>query len=139
MATLNRAKILGNLGKDPETKTFENGGSVCSFSIATQNNYFDKEKNQWVDLPADWHNIEVSTPGLIKVCTQYLRKGSKVYIEGKIKTRSYEKDGITRYVTSIKADQVILMSGAAEATPHSHTGPVDPGSTPAPMDDDLPF
>lgn len=128
MASLNRVQLIGNLGKDPETKTFENGGSITNFSMATQESYFDKTKNERVNLPAQWHNIKIGIPGLGKVAQQYLRRGSQVYVEGSLQARSYEKDGVTRYVTEVNVTNMILLGGRSSETV-SHNGPVQ-GSTP---------
>jgi len=118
MASVNKVILVGNLGKDPETKTFENGGSVCSFTLATTDSYWDKEKNQRVDLPTEWHNIRVSIPGLAKVAQQYLRKGSQVYLEGSIQTRQYQtKEGDNKYFTSINVNNLILTGSKPGEAP----------------------
>ena len=143
---VNKVFLLGNLGKDPETKNFENGGVVCSFPIATTESYWDKEKNQRIDLPTDWHNIRISKPGLAKVAQQYLRKGSQVLVEGNVRYRSYQtKEGETKYFTEIHVDEMTLL-GKGTSSPDNVNIP-DVGKLPnepiadipASPEDDLPF
>ncbi len=138
MAGVNKVILLGNLGKDPESFTFENGVKKVSFSLATTESYKDKEGNR-VDQ-TEWHNV-VLWRGLADVAEKYLNKGSQVYVEGKIKTRAWDdKDGNKRYTTEIYADNMTMLggkrdqssAGAQEAKP----SPVD--DAPAP-EDDLPF
>lgn len=104
--SLNRATLIGNLGSDPELKTIPSGTPVCNFNVATTQSYKDQGGN-WQDK-TEWHRI-VLWARLAERAAQYLRKGSKVYIEGSIETRSYEKDGIKRYTTEIRADNFINM------------------------------
>lgn len=143
MATVNKVILLGNLGKDPETKNFDNGGVVVSFPMATTESYWDKEKAQRVDLPTEWHNIRVSRPGLTKLA-QFLHKGSQVYIEGSLRTRQYQtKEGEMRYFTEVVANEIVLTgsrstteSGASNQTSEQPM----PASVPVAVgDDDLPF
>lgn len=143
MASINKVTLLGNLGRDPETKTFENGGTVCTFSLATTESYFDREKNQRVDLPTEWHNIRIGRAGLAKVAQQYLRKGSQVYVEGSIRSREYQdKDGITRRFYEINVTDMVLLGSKpngdqipASVTATAEVPPVHLGAD----DDDLPF
>lgn len=145
MASVNKVILVGNLGRDPETKTFDNGGTVCSFTLATTESYFDREKNQRVDLPTDWHNIRISKPGLAKVAQQYLHKGSQVYVEGKIRTRSYQsKEGETRYITEINVEDLVLTGsrGSGENASNANSNRVQESTPPnySPTEgDDLPF
>jgi single-strand DNA-binding protein len=142
--TMNKVMLIGNLGKDPETRNFENGGAICSFPIATTDSYWDREKNQRVDLPTEWHNIRVSKPGLVKVAQTYLKKGNSVYVEGKIRNRQYQtKEGETRYTTEIVVEELILLGKApgenvAPAPAQHFAVPEAVLNTPQP-DDDLPF
>jgi single-strand DNA-binding protein len=142
MASVNKVILLGNLGKDPETKTFENGGVICSFPLATTDSYFDREKNQRVDLPTEWHNIRVSKAGLAKVAQQYLKKGSQVYIEGSLRTRTYQtKEGETKYFTEISVDELVL-TGSRPNTDNGSTSSQAESVSQVPAsagDDDLPF
>jgi len=144
--SINKVILVGNLGKDPEVKNFDNGGVACQFPMATTESYWDKEKNQRIDLPTDWHNIRINKPGLAKVAQQYLHKGSQVYIEGKIRTRQYQtKEGETRYTTEVYVEELVLMgrSGGAPGE-HSHSETPQQSSQPpqesiTPESDDLPF
>ncbi|MGE5479482.1 MAG: single-stranded DNA-binding protein [Chloroflexota bacterium] len=106
--SLNRAQLIGNLGRDPELRSTPNGVPVCTISVATTDSYKDKS-GAWQES-TDWHTV-VLWEKLAEIANQYLKKGSKVFIEGKIKTRSYEKDGVTRYVTEIRATNMLLLGG----------------------------
>lgn len=118
--SVNKVILIGNLGKDPEIRRLENGVTVASFSIATSETFVDKRTNERRDI-TDWHNIVVWR-GLAEVCERYLRKGMKVYIEGKLKTRSWnDKEGITRYTTEVLAEEMTMLSRAE----NSNAGPVD--------------
>lgn len=106
MKSLNRVSLIGNVGKDPITKTTPNGNKVTSLSLATTESYKDKSGN-WTDT-TDWHNVQ----GWAYIADQLgnLSKGDKVYIEGKIKTRSYEKDGQKKYITEVLASGVVNLN-----------------------------
>ncbi|NUM48411.1 MAG: single-stranded DNA-binding protein [Anaerolineales bacterium] len=106
MAGLNRVHLIGNLGKDPETRTIPTGNKVCSFSIAI-NRRWKTGDGDYKDA-TDWFNIEV-WGRLGETCQQYLHKGSRVYLEGRLKTSKYEHDGETRYITKIIATQMIML------------------------------
>lgn len=141
MAGINKVILIGNLGRDPEVMTFDNGVKKASFSLATSESYKNKE-GQRVDQ-TEWHNI-VMWRGLAEVAEKYLRKGGQVYIEGKIKTRSYEQDGIKKYVTEIYADNMTMLGkrdseyGDPQAQPQSKPQTAEEPEIQAP-DDDLPF
>lgn len=101
MASLNKVTLIGNLGKDPEVRTFGNGGKVCNFSIATSEKWRDKQSGETKEK-TEWHNISVLSEGLVGVCERYLKKGSKVYVEGKMQTRKWQdRDGNDRYSTEV--------------------------------------
>jgi single-strand DNA-binding protein len=109
MATsVNKVILVGNLGKEPELRSTPSGKSVCSFSIATSEKYLDKTSNEWKDM-TEWHNVVV-WERLADYAAQRLKKGSKVYIEGQLKHRSYEgKDGVTRYVTEVLCRELVAL------------------------------
>jgi single-strand DNA-binding protein len=109
MASINKVILIGNLGKDPEVRHFENGGSIARFSIATSESYIKKDTDEKV-TQTEWHTV-VTRGGLAaKVVEPYLKKGNSVYIEGKIKTRSWEdKNGETRYTTEIFCEKLELL------------------------------
>lgn len=108
MAGVNKVILLGNLGKDPEIRHLENGTAVASFSIATSETYKDKTSGERIEK-TEWHNV-VLWRGLAEVAEKYLHKGDQVYIEGKLRTRSWEKDGVTRYTTEIVVDNMNMLS-----------------------------
>ena len=142
MAGINRVILVGNLGKDPEVMTFDNGVKKASFSLATTESYKNKEGAK-VDQ-TEWHNIVVWR-GLAEVAERYLRKGSQIYLEGKIKTRSYEQDGIKKYITEIYGDNFTMLGGRKDGgeAAHDHTPqPPAPQQETPEMEtpqDDLPF
>jgi single-strand DNA-binding protein len=109
MQGVNKVILIGNLGKDPEVRHLDNGASVANFSIATTETYKDRNSGERVDQ-TEWHNI-VLWRGLAEVAEKYLKKGDSVYIEGKLRTRSWEKDGVTRYTTEVVGDQMTMLGG----------------------------
>ena len=107
--SVNKVILIGNLGKDPEVRHLENGAVVANFSIATSETYMDKNTGQKVEN-TDWHDIVVWR-GLAEVVEKYVKKGHKVYVEGKLKKRSWQdKEGITRYSTEVIADEMTMLS-----------------------------
>ncbi len=99
--SVNKVILVGNLGKDPEVKSFSNGGRIANFSIATSENWKDKTTGERREK-TEWHNIKVDNDNLIRVVENYLRKGSKVYIEGQLQTRKWQdRDGNDRYTTEV--------------------------------------
>lgn len=112
--SVNRVILVGNLGKDPEVRVIEGGTKVASFSLATSEAY--KNKNGERVEQTEWHNI-VAWRGLAEISEKYLRKGSTVYIEGKLRTRAWEdKDKIKHYTTEIIVDNMKMIGGKREAT-----------------------
>ena len=101
MSGINKVIIVGNLGKDPEVRTFNNGGKVCNFSVATSESWKDKNSGERKEK-TEWHNVAIFSEGLAGVAEKYLRKGSKVYVEGKLQTRKWQdQSGNDRYSTEI--------------------------------------
>jgi single-strand DNA-binding protein len=141
MSGVNRVILLGNVGKDPEVKYFEGGTVKASFSLATSESYKDKQGNK-VDS-TEWHNI-IMWGKLAEIAEKYVRKGKQLYIEGKIKTRSYGEGDGKKYITEIFADNMTMLGGRSEgggSQLSSGMGSVDtplPAATNAPTDD-LPF
>ncbi len=108
---VNKVILMGNLGKDPIVRKFDNGRAVASFSLATTEKYKDKTGNQV--SKTEWHNVEVWSP-LAEIAEKYLKKGNQVYIEGKIESREYtDKDGIVRRATNIVGRELNLIGGAS--------------------------
>jgi single-strand DNA-binding protein len=118
MAGVNKVILVGNLGKDPEVRHLEGGVAVANFPIATSESYKDKSGNKVEQT--EWHNI-VMWRGLAEVAEKYLRKGMTVYIEGKLRTRSYEKDGQKHYRTEVLADNMTMLSRKDDAKNPSET------------------
>jgi single-strand DNA-binding protein len=136
MAGVNKVILIGNLGKDPEVRSLEGGAKVASFSLATTESYKNKE-GQKVDQ-TEWHNI-VMWRGLAEVAEKYLKKGSQIYLEGKIRSRSWDdKEGNKRYTTEIIADTFTMLGAKREETSRSTSDPETPAIAPG-QDDDLPF
>ena len=118
MASVNKAILVGALGKDPETRFMPDGKAVANFSIATSESWKDKNSGEKKEV-TEWHRISVFG-GLAEICGQYLKKGSSVYIEGKIQTRKWkDKEGNDRYTTEIVADKMQMLGGKQEAKPHT--------------------
>ena len=118
MAGINKVILVGNLGRDPEMRYTPNSIAVCSFSVATSETYKDKNSGERI-TQTEWHNI-VLWRGLAETSEKYLRKGSKVYIEGKLKTRKWDdKQGITRYSTEIVADVMQMLDKKVTDSPES--------------------
>lgn len=112
MRGLNRVELIGNLGKDPEVQTLEGGQTVVKFSLATSETYKDRQGNNHTET--EWHSI-VLWNSLAQLAAKYLKKGSMVYLEGKLKYRNYEdKAGITRYVTEVVGDNLLMLDKKAD-------------------------
>lgn len=139
MRSLNKAQLIGNLGKDPELKHTASGHAVCTFSVATNESWTGKDGNK--QERTEWHNI-VAWRRLAEICAQYLTKGSKVYLEGKIQTRSWEDrdTGQKKYMTEIVADQLIMLDSRQESGGRRspRTSAAAPGSSGDSYDADLP-
>ena len=98
--SLNKVMLIGNLGADPEVRSFQSGGKVCNLRIATSENWKDRDGNR--QERTEWHTVSIFSEGLINVCENYLRKGSKVFIEGQLQTRKWQdQSGNDRYSTEI--------------------------------------
>jgi single-strand DNA-binding protein len=132
---LNKVMLIGHLGKDPELKYTEKGTAYCNFSIATDESYKDENGNK-VER-TEWHNI-VTWRKLAEICQQYLKKGSKIYCEGKLQTDSYEKDGIKRYNTKIVMTDMTMLDNKG-ATNKVSDEVNKPAETSPAEEDDLPF
>ncbi|MDX1628123.1 MAG: single-stranded DNA-binding protein [Fulvivirga sp.] len=113
MSGVNKVILVGRLGKDPEVRHLESGASVANFPIATSETYKDRNTGERKEQ-TEWHNI-VLWRGLADVAEKYLNKGDMVYIEGKLRTRSWEKDGITRYTTEVVGDNMTMLSPKGSA------------------------
>jgi single-strand DNA-binding protein len=108
MASVNKVILVGNLGRDPEVRTFPNGDRVANVTIATTDKWKDKQTNEMREA-TEWHRI-VFNFRLAEIAEQYLRKGSQIYVEGSLRTRKWtDKDGIEKYTTEIRADQMQML------------------------------
>ena len=140
MAGVNKVILIGNLGKDPEVRYLDSGIAVANFSLATTESYKNKEGKRVSQT--EWHNV-VLWRGLAEVAEKWLKKGSSVYIEGKIRNRKWEdKDGNTRYTTEILADNMTMLgkkdAGSSE-TSESTTTTTEESIPQEEKGDDLPF
>lgn len=150
MSGVNKVILVGRLGKEPEVRNLENGAVVANFSLATSESYKDRVTGERKEV-TEWHNI-VLWRGLAEVAQKYLHKGDLVYIEGKLRTRSWEKEGVTRYTTEVVADNMTMLgsrgggggggySGGDSSSRSTERASTDSGYT-TPADnstDDLPF
>lgn len=146
MASLNKVTLIGNLGKDPETKYMPSGDAMTNITIATTESWKDKATGEKKDQ-TEWHRVTFFGK-LAEIAGQYLKKGSSVYVEGSLRTRKYtDKDGVEKYATDIKADTMQMLGGKSESastpTPRQAAPSRQPQSGGAPnfsdMDDDIPF
>ena len=132
---------IGNVGKDPEVKEFDNGGKIANFSLATTERGFTTRDGKVIEDKTTWHNISVSG-GLAGVVEQYVRQGDKLFIEGKINNRSYKtQDGETRYITEVKVDQLEMLGNGGSNTGHKSAPKQQqqPRQGQSVQKDDLPF
>ena len=114
MRGVNKVILVGTLGANPESRTFPNGGSVCQFSIATSEKWQNKQSGEWIEQ-TEWHRI-VANNRLGEIAQQYLKKGSKVYIEGSLRTRKWnDQNGQERYSTEVRADHLQMLDSAPQA------------------------
>ncbi len=136
--SINKAILIGNLGKDPELRYTSSGVAVATFSLATNESWKDPDGN--IQERTQWHNI-VAWRKLAEICGEYLKKGSKIYLEGRIQYRNYDdKNGVKRFVTEIVMDQLVMLDskGGGASAPESDTSTSfeEPAGGKA---DDLPF
>ena len=143
--SVNKVILIGNLGKDPDVRRLENGAVVASFPLATSDIYTDKNSGEKKES-TDWHDI-VLWRGLAEVADKYLRKGTKIYVEGKLKKRSWtDKEGLTRYATEVVGDELTILTRPESSERPSNYGNEGKPNQPSPMtglntepDDGLPF
>lgn len=136
--SVNKVILLGHTGKAPDFKEFDNGGCVATFSLATTKRGYTTKDGRQIPERTEWHNIVLQN-GLAKVANQYVKKGDKLYIEGELRTRSYDDaQGVKRYITEIVATDMEMLTpkttGAGTQAPQ--TAPPAPAPEPS---DDLPF
>lgn len=159
MASVNKVILIGNLGRDPETRFFPDGGAICNVTIATSRQWKNKDSGERQE-ETEWHRV-VFNGRLAEIAGEYLKKGRPVYVEGRLKTRKWtDKDGVDRYTTEVVAEQMQLLgsrdggdnpgdegAGAGQRPQRSAPTPRPAESKPAAksstgfddMDDDIPF
>ena len=140
--SLNRVTLIGRVGKDPELRTIPSGMQVCSFSLATSESFKDKNSGEWKE-ETEWHTV-VCWDKLAEQASKNLKKGSRICVEGKIKRREYDKDGVKQYFTDIRALTLVFLesrdkseygdSGYSQPDSNSSSSHVAEGN-----DDDIPF
>ena len=148
---INKVILVGHLGKDPEVRYLDENRAVANLTLATNERYNDRNGNK-VET-TEWHNLEM-WDGLAKVAEKYLKKGSLVYVEGKLKTEEWEKDGIKRYTTRVRVNTMNMLDKAAGGQNNSSSSNPTPAQSPkkevehnekavdsilSDQDDDLPF
>jgi single-strand DNA-binding protein len=137
MSSVNKVIIVGNLGRDPEVRSFQNGGKVCSLNIATSERWRDKNSGETKER-TEWHRVSIFNEGLVRVAEQYLRKGSKVYLEGQLETRKWQdQNGQDKYSTEIVLRgfnaTLTMLDGRGEG------GGGSQGGGRSDLDDSIPF
>lgn len=148
MSGVNKVIVLGNVGNDPEIRYMPNGNAVASFSIATSEQWKDKATGE-KQIHTEWHNITIFGK-LAEIVEKYVKKGSKLYIEGKLKTDKYEKDGVTKYSTKIIANEMQMLDGrnsqdgassgqSSQAPAEKHKPSQQASANFDNFDDDIPF
>ena len=136
LMSVNKVVLIGRLGAEPETKSFQNGGSLCNINLATSESWKDKQTGERKER-TEWHRITLNNR-LGEIAQQYLHKGSQVYIEGRIQTRKWQdQNGQDRYSTEIIANNMTMLSGQSGETGTINSPP--PVSGDAPYTDDIPF
>lgn len=146
--SVNQAIILGNVGRDPEVRSMNSGDTVASFSVATTESWKDKSSGEKKER-TEWHNVVSFNQGINKVIDSYVKKGTKVFIQGALRTRKYEKDGVEKYTTEIVIEAFRGMlsleggkneeSGGGGASRSSSRPPADKRPMSEQIDDDIPF
>ena len=147
--SVNKVILIGNLGRDPEVRTFQNGGKVCNFSIATSETWKDKNTGERQER-TNWHNVAIFNEPLGQIAEQYLKKGSKVYVEGQLETRKWQDQaGNDRYTTEVvlrqyRGELTILDNRNDSNSINSPTNPqisdiTNPEITDDSIDDEIPF
>ena len=139
--SVNKVILIGNVGKDPEVRYLEKNVAVANFTLATTERGYTTQSGIQVPEKTEWHNI-VAWRGLAEVAEKFIKKGTQIYVEGKIQTRQWEKEGIKRYTTEIYADTIQLLGkkpDSAETASSVAAPAADALQAPPPTTDDLPF
>lgn len=136
--SINQCIIIGNVGKEPEIRVFENGIKVATFSVATSTGGYKKQDGTDVPEKTSWHNI-VAWRGLADISEKFVHKGDKLTVIGSISYREYEKDGVKKFITDILASDLVLMGKSDASTKPPITANDIPSNDFHPVQDDLPF
>jgi single-strand DNA-binding protein len=154
--SVNKVILIGNLGRDPEVRSFQNGGRVCNLNLATSERWRDKQSGEMRER-TEWHRVAIFNENLVKIAEQYLRKGSNVYVEGQLETRKWQdQNGQERYTTEIvlrpyRGELTLLggrgegggmggsMGGGSMGGGPRDDGPGDRGGYANDLDDEIPF
>lgn len=147
MSSLNKVQLIGNLGADPEVREFSNGGKVCNLRIATSETWKDRNTGEKRER-TEWHTVAIFNEPLVRIAEQYLRKGSKIYVEGQLETRKWQdQSGNDRYSTEVALrpynGNIVMLGGKSEGgggyqPSQPHTGPTV-GSRTQEDETDIPF
>ncbi|MFN8698579.1 MAG: single-stranded DNA-binding protein [Flavobacteriales bacterium] len=136
--SVNKVILIGNLGRDPESKTFDNGGMIVNLNLATSETYKNQAGEK--ETKTEWHRLVIKRPQLCEIAMKYLKKGMSIYAEGKLVTRQWTKDNVTQYTTEVVVEEFTML------TPRQNGGETtDPGATVRETEmagngaDDLPF
>jgi single-strand DNA-binding protein len=154
--SVNKVILIGNLGRDPEVRSFQNGGRVCNLNLATSERWRDKQSGEMRER-TEWHRVAIFNENLVRIAEQYLRKGSNVYVEGQLETRKWQdQNGQERYTTEIvlrpyRGELTLLggrgegggmggaMGGGSMGGGPRDDGPGDRGGYANDLDDEIPF
>lgn len=139
--SVNKVILMGHVGKDPEVTVFENGGTVAQFTLATTDRAFKNKNGDEIPERTEWHNIVLQN-GLAKVAEQYVKKGDKLYIEGKLRTRNYDdSNGVKRYITEVYGTNMEMLTPKKDDNNAGAKNSTTTAPPPVPSDDkdDLPF
>lgn len=136
--SVNKVILIGNLGRDPEVRYTSGGSAVANVSIATTDTWKDKQSGEQQDR-TEWHNL-VFYARLAEIVGEYLNKGAKIFVEGRLQTRKWQdKNGQDRYTTEIVVNEMQMLDGKGGAKPDSREPPANQGSVPPDVEDDIPF
>ena len=140
---LNKVTLIGNLGRDPETRTMQNGNKVCNVSLATTERWKDKSSGERMER-TEWHRVVIFDERLVEVAEKYLSKGSKVYLEGQLQTRKWtDQSGTEKYSTEVVLQRfggrLIMLDSKGEGKPLPDGLPHAPGPAGDDLDDEIPF
>lgn len=143
MSSLNKVMLIGNLGADPETRTFQNGGKVCNLRVATSESWKDRNTGERKES-TEWHTVTIFNEGLAGVAERFLRKGSKVYIEGQLQTRKWQdQNGNDRYSTEVvlrgPGSVMTMLDGPQDQRGERRKSYDEPNGINNNLDSDIPF